>query len=62
MGRFGAQLEAMQKLKGKSGQQRVIVEHVHVHEGGKPSLAQWLQGERARGCGMTRKGVGMTQK
>ena len=31
------QIEAMQKLKGKSGQQKVIVEHVHVHvnEGGQ---------------------------
>jgi hypothetical protein len=32
---FGEQLEAMQKLKGKSGQQRVRVEHVHVYEGGQ---------------------------
>jgi hypothetical protein len=29
------QLEAMQKLKGKTGQQRVTVEHVHVHKGGQ---------------------------
>ncbi|MDP8989527.1 MAG: hypothetical protein M3N41_05520 [Acidobacteriota bacterium] len=29
------QCEAMQKLKGKAGQQRVIVEHVHVHKGGQ---------------------------
>jgi hypothetical protein len=27
------QIEAMQKLKGKAGQQKVTVEHVHVHEG-----------------------------
>ncbi len=27
---FTEQLEAMAKLKGKSGQQRVVVEHVHV--------------------------------
>jgi hypothetical protein len=32
---FNEQLEAMQKLKGKSGQQRVTVEHVHVHQGGQ---------------------------
>ena len=32
---FTDQLEAMQKLKGKSGQQRVTVEHVHVHDGGQ---------------------------
>jgi hypothetical protein len=31
---FGEQLGAMQKLKGKAGQQKVIVEHVHVHQGG----------------------------
>jgi hypothetical protein len=29
------QIEAMQKLKGKAGQQKVTVEHVHVHEGGQ---------------------------
>jgi hypothetical protein len=32
---FTDQLEAMAKLKGKSGQQRVVVEHVTVHEGGQ---------------------------
>src|SRR5215469_134764 len=45
----------MQKLRGKTGQQRVTVEHVHVHEGG-----QAMVGEVAsRGL---RKGVGMTPK
>jgi len=29
------QIEAMQKLKGKASQQKVTVEHVHVHEGGQ---------------------------
>ena len=29
------QIEVWQKLKGKAGQQRVTVEHVHVHEGGQ---------------------------
>jgi hypothetical protein len=31
------QIEALQKLRGKSGQQKVVVEHVHVHvnEGGQ---------------------------
>ena len=29
------QIEAMQKLKGKAGQQKVTVEHVHVHKGGQ---------------------------
>jgi hypothetical protein len=32
---FGEQLEAMQRLRGKSGQQRVTVEHVHVNDGGQ---------------------------
>ena len=35
MSLFGEQLEAMQRLRGKTGQQRVTVEHVHVHEGGQ---------------------------
>jgi hypothetical protein len=32
---FNEQIEAMQKLKGKDGQQKVTVEHVHVHNGGQ---------------------------
>jgi hypothetical protein len=32
---FVEQVDAMQKLKGKTGQQKVTVEHVHVHEGGQ---------------------------
>jgi len=32
---FAEQLEALQRLRGKTGQQKVTVEHVHVHEGGK---------------------------
>ena len=32
---FLEQMEAMQKLKGKHGQQKVTVEHVHVHQGGQ---------------------------
>jgi hypothetical protein len=32
---FTEQLEAMQKLKGKASQQKVTVEHVHVHGGGQ---------------------------
>ncbi len=32
---FNEQLEAMTKLKGKTGQQKVTVEHVHVHSGGQ---------------------------
>lgn len=29
------QIEVWQKLKGKAGQQKVTVEHVHVHQGGQ---------------------------
>jgi hypothetical protein len=29
------QIEAMQKLKGKIGQQKVTVEYVHVYQGGQ---------------------------
>ena len=31
---FVAQIEALQKLRGKGGQ-KMTVEHVHVHEGGQ---------------------------
>ena len=31
---FIEQLVAMANLKGKAGQQKVVVEHVHVHSGG----------------------------
>ena len=42
------QLEAMQKLKGKAGQQKVTVEHVHVHEGGKAIVGAVSTGETQR--------------
>ena len=32
---FTAQMEALQKYRGKSTQQKVTVEHVHVHQGGQ---------------------------
>ena len=32
---FVEQVDALQKLKGKAGQQKVTVEHVHVHDGGQ---------------------------
>jgi len=32
---FVEQLDAMAKLKGNAGQQKVTVEHVHVHKGGQ---------------------------
>jgi hypothetical protein len=32
---FNEQLDALAKLKGKTGLQRVVVEHVTVNEGGR---------------------------
>jgi hypothetical protein len=32
---FLRQLETLEKYRGKSSQQKVIVEHVHIHEGGQ---------------------------
>ena len=32
---FVEQADALQRLRGKAGQQKVTVEHVHVHEGGQ---------------------------
>jgi hypothetical protein len=32
---FNEQVDLMAKLKGKTSQQKVIVEHVHVHQGGQ---------------------------
>jgi hypothetical protein len=41
------QLEAMAKLKGKTGQQKVTVEHVHVHEGGQAIVgAVWTEPQK----------------
>lgn len=46
------QIEAMQKLKGKAGQQKVVVEHVHVHvnEGGQ-AIVGAVGSEREGGGG-----------
>lgn len=35
---FLEQVEAIQKLKGKAAQQKVTVEHVHLHQGGQAIL------------------------
>ena len=44
------QIEAMQKLKGKAGQQKVTVEHVHVHEGGQ-AIVGTVSTSRGEGAG-----------
>ena len=42
---FAAQTEALQRYRGK-GQQKVTVEHVHVHTGGQAMLNFCHLGER----------------
>jgi hypothetical protein len=43
---FIEQLEAMTKLKGKGGQQRVVVEHVTVAAGGQAIVGAVIPGGR----------------
>lgn len=45
---FVAQIEALQKLRGKGGQ-HVTVEHVHVHEGGQAIVGNVNNEPRGRG-------------
>lgn len=40
---YAAQIEALQRYRGK-GQQKVTVEHVHVHEGGQAIVGSVTQG------------------
>jgi hypothetical protein len=35
MNLFLKQVETLEKYRGKAAQQKVIVEHVHIHEGGQ---------------------------
>jgi hypothetical protein len=44
---FNEQLEAMTKLKGKGGQQRVVVEQVTVAAGGQAIVGAVIPGGRA---------------
>jgi hypothetical protein len=48
---FNEQLEAMARLKGKTGQQKVIVEHVHVHQGGQAIVGAVSAAKRNQGEG-----------
>ena len=48
---FNEQLEAMQKLKGKAGQQKVTVEHVHVYQGGQAVVGAVSSGKGGPGEG-----------
>jgi hypothetical protein len=42
-------IEAMEKLKGKTGQQKVTVEHVHVYQGGQ-AIVGAVSPNRGRGA------------
>ena len=48
---FKEQLEAMMKLKGRASQQKVTVEHVHVHAGAQAvvGMVEAPEGEGERG-------------
>ena len=46
---FNEQVETMAKLKGKGGQQRVVVEHVTVSAGGQAIVGTVVPGGRAGG-------------
>ncbi|HMF61858.1 MAG TPA: hypothetical protein VK595_15870 [Vicinamibacterales bacterium] len=48
---FNEQLETLQKVQGKTGQQRVIVEHVTVHEGGQAIVGAVSTQLKTRGRG-----------
>jgi hypothetical protein len=48
---YAAQLEALQRYRGK-GQQKVTVEHVHVHQGGQAIVGNV---EARRGVGASSK-------
>ena len=48
---FNEQVELMAKLKGKTSQQKVTVEHVHVHDGGQAIVGAVSTGKTGRGEG-----------
>lgn len=48
---FLKQLEALQKYRGKTSQQKVIVEHVHIHEGGQAVVGNIENKPRGEGDG-----------
>jgi hypothetical protein len=46
---FLEQVACMQKLKGRAAQQRVVVEHVHVHQGGQAIVGTVTPGGEGEG-------------
>jgi hypothetical protein len=57
---FNEQLEAMQKLKGKAGRQKVTVEHVTVHQGGQAIVGAVMARIPGEGAGDGAKNIGNT--
>lgn len=53
---FIEQIETMQRLKGKAGHQRVVVEHVHVHAGGQAIVGEVNAARETEGRGKTDSG------
>lgn len=54
------QTEAMARLKGKIGQQKVTVEHVHVHEGGRAIVGAVITEKPKEGEGGNEENSGKT--
>jgi hypothetical protein len=49
---FNDQLQALASLRGQTGQQKVTVKHVHVHEGGQAIVGNLTRiGDTPRGEG-----------
>ena len=48
---FNEQCELMQKLKGQHGQQKIVVERVEVHQGGKAMVGAITAGNQLQGGG-----------
>jgi hypothetical protein len=53
---FAAQIEALKRHRSK-GDQRVVVEHVHVHAGGQAVVGNFNQGNRSSGDDSSGDGV-----
>jgi hypothetical protein len=57
---FVEQADALQRLRGKAGQQKVTVEHVHVNEGGRAIVGAVAITETALGVGDEQENHGNT--
>jgi len=52
---FLEELTALQRLRGRVGEQKVTVEHVHIHEGGQAVVGTVNTGKPRRDEGGDRK-------